>query len=68
MVDITISVSQALANKFVLALEHYNEKNETEFTPMEMVKRLARQFVIDTVRELRVSEGAEIGEVEVEGL
>lgn len=68
MVDVTISVTQELANKFVTALEYYNGKNETEFTSKQMVKKLARQFVIDTVRELRVSEGNAIGEAEVEGL
>lgn len=68
MVDVTISVTQELADKFVTALEYYNGKNETEFTSKQMVKRLARQFVIDQIRELRVSEGSAIGESEVEGL
>ena len=65
MVDITISVSNLLANKFVIALKYYNDKNETEFAPKQMVKRLARQFVIDTIKELRISEGIVIGENEV---
>ncbi len=68
MPDITITVSTQLAQKFVIALGHYNEKNETTFTNQQMVKRLARQFVIDTIKELRVSEGHATGEAEVEGL
>ena len=68
MVDITITVTQALADAYVIALGYYNEKNETEYTAKQMVKILARQFVIDQIRELRVSEGNAIGEAEVEGL
>lgn len=63
MVDVTISISSLLANKFVTALEYYNTKNETEFTPKQMVRKLARQFVIDNIKELRINE-AHIGSEE----
>lgn len=68
MVDITISVTAELSTKFQDAVEHYNQKNETELTPKEMVKKLTRQFTIDSIREMRVAEGQAIGESEVEGL
>jgi ribosomal protein L13E len=68
MVEITISVTAELSTKFQVAVEHYNQKNETDLTPKEMVKKLARQFTIDTIREIRVAEGQVIGESEVEGL
>ena len=68
MVDITISITAELSTKFQDAVEHYNQKNETELTPKLMVKKLARQFTIDTIKEIRVAEGQVIGELEVEGL
>lgn len=68
MVDITISVTAELSTKFQVAVEHHNQKNETELTPKAMVKKLARQFTIDTIKEMRVAEGQTIGESEVEGL
>lgn len=68
MVDITISVTTELATKFQVAVEYYNQKNENNLTQKEMVKKLARQFTIDTIKEMRVAEGQVIGESEVEGL
>ena len=68
MVDITISVTAELSTKFQVAVDNYNQKNGTELTPKIMVKKLARQFTIDTIKEMRVTEGQAIGESEVEGL
>lgn len=68
MVDITITVTSDLATKFQTALTYYNAKHGTSYTAQQMVKKLSRTFVIDTVKELRIADGQEIGEAEVEGL
>ena len=68
MVDITISVTAELSTKFQDAVGYYNQKNEKIITPKEMVKKLTRQFTIDTIKEMRIAEGQAIGESEVEGL
>lgn len=68
MPDITITVSTLLANSFTTALNYYNTKHETSYTAQEMVRKLAKQFVIDTIKELRVAEGQATGDAEVEAL
>lgn len=47
MVEITIVVTAAQATAFQEALAYWNEKHEQELTPIQMMKRLARQFYRD---------------------
>ena len=53
MVNITITVSAAQATAFQEALTYWNEKHEMELPPVQMVKRLARQFYRDYIRAKR---------------
>ena len=52
MVDVTISVSSELAALFPKAVNYYNLKNGTDYTNIEMVKKLAIDFIRDRLHEL----------------
>lgn len=66
--DITISVSQEQAAYFTEAVNYYNESSETEYTPKEMVKKLAREFFIEQVRAKRNNSNQVAVDTELEGL
>ncbi len=53
MVDITITTTAGQATAFQEALTYWNEKNERTLTAKQMVKRLARQFYVDTIAAKR---------------
>lgn len=68
MVDITITVTSAQATAFQEALTYYNDKNETAYTPVQMVKKLARQFYRDTIYAKRNESDQADTETEIDGI
>lgn len=68
MVNIIITVTAAQVTAFQEALSYWNEKHEQSLTPVQMIKRLARQFYRDNMMASRNETHQVDVETEIDGV
>lgn len=50
---VEITVSDMLYNLFPTAVNRYNTVNTTNYTPIELIKKLAKDFIYDQLHAIR---------------